>query len=500
MGPCEPHPYILPFRFPASSPSADTITRMPTHDLSGQRITVMGLGRFGGGVAVTRYLAALGADILVTDLAKAETLSDAIAELQPLIDSTQVTLRLGEHNVSDFTTCDLVIANPAVPKPWDNRFLRAAAAASIPITTEIRLSIERIPVAATVVAVTGSAGKSTTAAMAAHALEKSWRRGRVVFAGNIGRSLLHEDLSPDDCIVLELSSAQLHWLGPNSLTAEPAPLVPGAAVFTTLSKNHIDWHGSFEHYRDSKHWLATATREHAGTVIASEQAAEAFGFESHTALNDKLELALPGQHNRANASLAFAAASCVLSASNQPAPETSALSDFAGLPHRLELVTDTEIPGGRFRAFNDSKCTTPEGVRLAVDAFDQPDEVGASRVWLIAGGYDKGTDPAPIALAGARCARVFCIGDTGATIAASIERQGGRATVLETLDRAVARAVAEIRESKGPGVLLLSPGFASWDQFANYEQRGEVFTAAIESALKQGTHGDRSKTFQKIQK
>ncbi|MFG0294059.1 MAG: Mur ligase family protein [Phycisphaerales bacterium JB050] len=473
---------------------------MPTHDLSGQRVTVMGLGRFGGGVAVTRYLAALGADILVTDLAKPETLSDAISELQPLIDRTQVTLRLGEHNVSDFTTCDLVIANPAVPKPWDNRFLRAAAAASIPITTEIRLSIERIPTAATVVAVTGSAGKSTTAAMAAHALEKSWQRGRVVFAGNIGRSLLHEDLSPDDCIVLELSSAQLHWLGPNSLTGEPAPLVPDAAVFTTLSKNHIDWHGSFEHYRKSKHWLAAITREHGGAIMASEQAAEAFGFDSHTPPSDDLELALPGQHNRANASLAFAAASHVLSTCNQPAPGSSVLGDFAGLPHRLELVTDTQIAGGRFRAFNDSKCTTPDGVRLAVDAFDQPDEIGASRIWLIAGGYDKGTDPTPIAMAGARCARVFCIGDTGATIAASIQQQGGTAIVAETLDRAVAQAIAQIRDSNGPGVLLLSPGFASWDQFANYEKRGEVFAEAVKSVLYRGSLEDRSKTFQKIQK
>jgi UDP-N-acetylmuramoylalanine--D-glutamate ligase len=473
---------------------------MPSHDLAGQRVTVMGLGRFGGGVAVSRHLAAIGADILVTDLAKPETLSGAIADLKPLIDSGQVTLRLGEHNVSDFTTCDLVIANPAVPKPWDNRFLRAAAAASIPITTEIRLSIERIPAGATVVGVTGSAGKSTTAAMTAHALEKTWQRGRVVFAGNIGRSLLHEDLSPDDCIVLELSSAQLHWLGPDSLTGEPASLAPAAAVFTTLSKNHIDWHGSFEHYRESKRWLAASTRAHHGSIIASEQAAQAFGFESHTPLNGNLELALPGQHNRANASLAFAAASHVLRATNQPAPQNSVLADFPGLPHRLQLVIDTQITGSRFRAFNDSKCTTPEGVRLAVDAFDQPDEAGASRVWLIAGGYDKGTDPAPIAIAGARCAHTLCIGDTGAALASSIEQQGGKATFVQTLERAVAQAIDEIRAATGPAVLLLSPGFASWDQFANYEQRGEAFRGAVESALNRGISENRSKTFQKIQK
>lgn len=455
--------------------------RMTNHDYSGMRITVMGLGRFGGGLAVTRYLAGLGADILVTDLAKPETLSGAIAELQPLIRPGQVTLRLGEHNVSDFTTCDLVIANPAVPKPWDNRFLRAAAAASIPITTEIRLGIERIPPGCPVIGVTGSAGKSTTAAMTAHALSSSWQGGRTVFAGNIGRSLLAEDLSPTDAIVLELSSAQLHWLGPDSLSGPASSLAPTVSVFTTLSKNHIDWHGSFEHYRESKLWLASAGTNNC--LIASPQAAAAFGFADSIPPDPSLELALPGQHNRENASLAFAAVSALLHDAGHPPLSSDALADFAGLPHRLQLVADTDLGGSRFRAFNDSKCTTPEGVRLAVDAFDLEDEVGASRIWLIAGGYDKGTDPEPIARAGTRCAHTLCIGDTGAALAESIAALCGRASYVQTLENAVTQAISEIRAARGPAILLLSPGFASWDQFTNYEQRGEAFSKALDAAL-----------------
>lgn len=479
----------------------DTLRTMHTHDLSGHRVTVMGLGRFGGGVAAAQYMARCGADVLVTDLAKPESLTDAIAALQPLIDSGQVTLRLGEHNVSDFTACDLVIANPAVPKPWDNRFLRAAAAASIPITTEIRLSIERIPEGATVIGVTGSAGKSTTAAMTAHALEKSWRGGRVIFAGNIGRSLLHEAISSTDGIVLELSSAQLHWLGADSLSGHDAPLRPDVAVFTTLSKNHIDWHGAFDHYRSSKLVLAAATQLHGGTQIASEQAAREFAFDSYEPLNPDLTLALPGQHNRANASLAYAAAAAALHRAKQPTPDAEVLADFAGLPHRLQLIMDAELAHFRFRAFNDSKCTTPDGVRLAVEAFDQPDEVGASRVWLIAGGYDKGTDPAPIVEAGTRCAHTLCIGNTGPELAASIAARGARATYLETLERAVRHALAEITSSPGPAVLLLSPGFASWDQFANYEKRGEAFAKALQDALGDNSMSpNRSKSVQIIQK
>jgi UDP-N-acetylmuramoylalanine--D-glutamate ligase len=452
-------------------------------DLSGKLATVMGLGRFGGGVAAARYLAACGADVVVTDLADANSLASAVAELQPLIDRGQIALRLGEHNISDFTTCDLVVANPAVPKPWENRFLRAAAAASIPITTEIRLSIGRIPAGATVVGVTGSAGKSTTAAMTAHAVSKVWRTGRVIFAGNIGRSLLHEDLTTADCVVLELSSAQLHWLGPDSLSGPAAPIRPDVAVLTTLSKNHIDWHGSFDHYRESKRILAHAAREHGGTIIAAQQAADAFGLELSTPVNPDIELAIPGEHNRSNASLAFAAASAVLQKVGQPLPDPSVLADFAGLPHRLELVCDTESRGGRFRAFNDSKCTTPEGVRLAIDAFDQPGEVGEGRVWLIVGGYDKGTDPASVVQAGRRCARVLCIGDTGQPLAASISEAGGRAVFVNTLDRAVQLAIEEIAKSEGAAVLLLSPGFASWDQYPNYEKRGEAFSRALNAAL-----------------
>src|SRR5262245_27359277 len=115
-----------------------------TMDFAGRRVTVMGLGRFGGGLGVTRWLAPQGADVLVTDLDPAEKLTESRAGLRDLIDGGAVTLRLGEHNVSDFTTCDLVIANPAVPKPWDNRFLRAAQAAGIPVTTEVGLLLERL--------------------------------------------------------------------------------------------------------------------------------------------------------------------------------------------------------------------------------------------------------------------------------------------------------------------------------------------------------------------
>ena len=112
----------------------------------------MGLGRFGGGVGVTKWLAEQGAKVLVTDLLPTEKLGDSIAQIQSLIDANKVSLCLGQHRDSDFTNADTVIANPAVPKPWENRFLNLSAAAGIPITTEIRLGW---PVDKTTVGVTG---------------------------------------------------------------------------------------------------------------------------------------------------------------------------------------------------------------------------------------------------------------------------------------------------------------------------------------------------------
>ena len=102
-------------------------------DFAGKRVTVMGLGRFGGGAGVTRWLAGQGADVLVTDQEPEEKLGESVAGLRGLVDAGSVRLRLGGHNVSDFTTCDLVVANPAVERPWENRFLRAAQALRAPL-------------------------------------------------------------------------------------------------------------------------------------------------------------------------------------------------------------------------------------------------------------------------------------------------------------------------------------------------------------------------------
>ncbi len=454
-------------------------------DLAGKRVTVMGLGRFGGGIGVTRYLCSKGADVLVTDLDPPDKLRDSIAQIQPLVDKGSVTLRLGEHNVADFTTANLIVANAAVPKPWDNRFLRAAEAAHIPITTEISLTVEELRSrgVTNTIAITGSAGKSTTTAMIHHALvstsEISNLKSQILMGGNIGGSLLDhpERLTPSTTVILELSSAMLYWLE-RTLTPKWSPHV---AVITNISPNHIDWHGEFDHYAASKRHLI----EHQTAADFAILGAPVWDLRSHTkahairfeAADFHGPLALPGEHNRTNAAGALAACRALC----QEIPVGTlrdAIASFTGLTHRLQLVAHTsDAPGGAIRFYNDSKSTTPESCLKAVEALATVPGTSLSNIHLIAGGYDKGSDLSPIANLAPKLGGLYTIGVTGPAIAAASH---GLAIECEVLSRAVAAALDRLR----PGdCLLLSPGCASWGQYVNFEARGEEFISLVRAHL-----------------
>src|ERR1700733_1451864 len=168
--------------------------------LAGKRVTVAGLGRFGGGIAVTRWLCSQGARVLVTDSDTPEHLADSLRQLEGL----PIELRLGGHHWEDFNAVDVVVALPP-----HHEHLQAARQAGVPVTTEIRLFIERCP--AKMIGVTGTKGKSTTTAMLGKMLTpvaKTW------VGGNIGKSLLADldQIAKTDLVVLELSSYMLEYL------------------------------------------------------------------------------------------------------------------------------------------------------------------------------------------------------------------------------------------------------------------------------------------------
>ncbi len=445
-------------------------------DWHGRRVTVMGLGRFGGGVGVSRWLAERGATVTVTDQAPAEALAPSLDELRDL----DLTLHLGGHRESDFHETDLVVVNPAV-KPT-SPYLQVAELVGVPVTTEINLFAERCP--ARVVGVTGSVGKSTTTAMIgqvlAHCAQVTENAPRVWVGGNIGRSLLGilEQIRDADVVVLELSSFQL----------ERTTLVswsPHVAVITNLTPNHLDWHGDLAAYAAAKLNIARhqdpardvvilgpTLGEEARHLTAEGHRVWQFDLDDDTPLvrtaTDKqrwpaLQLSVPGRHNRENAAAALAVAHALAVPTDAA---LAALGEFEALPHRLQRVA--ERAGVTY--FDDSKSTTPEAALTALAAFDTP-------LLLILGGYDKGSDLAPLAAVAAGRARFSaCIGTTGPALAAAIRGAGGAAEDCGELSRAVAACQARARAGD---VVLLSPACASWDQFSDYRLRGETFARLV---------------------
>lgn len=401
----------------------------------------MGLGSFGGGTSCAAWLARHGAHVHVTDLADEQTLADTLADDR----LAQCTFTLGAHDHEDFAQAEVVVVNPAVPHPWDNPYLQTARDAGAVLTTEIRLAVECLD-RSRVIGITGSVGKSTTAAMTHHLLEAI--RHPSVLGGNFGGSLLGVDVG-EATVVLELSSAQLHWLGP---VEGHAPWSPAVSAITNITPNHLDWHGDLAHYRQCKHGIA-AYGDAGDTHLLGQDVPP---------LPEDCALAVPGTHNRINAATAIALVQACVDVDRGTLLD--AIGTFTGLAHRLCPIDDASPP----RFVDDSKSSTPEATIRAVDALESP-----GRVHLIAGGYDKGVSLAPIANLAPRLAGLYTIGATGRALA---DDAGGHAHDCGTLEHAVAAAIPRMRDGD---TLLLSPGCASWDQFDDFRARGQAFAALV---------------------
>ncbi len=455
--------------------------------LAGKRITVVGLGRFGGGIGVTRWLCGQGARVTVSDQAEAASLAESVQALAGL----DVTLHLGGHRPADFLEADLLVVSPAVPR--DNPQFVAARGARVPWTTEINLFLQRC--GGRVIGITGSVGKSTTTAMIGDILS---RKFHTLVGGNIGKSLL-DDLPRIDAqsvVVLELSSFQLEDLPQVGIS-------PGVAVVTNLTPNHLDRHGTMEAYGQAKKNIfrfqhaqdclvlnsscpitSAWAKEARGKVAFFDGRADAGGVcgagvssamsnagqawrQTTAAMPPQLQpfsLCLPGGHNQANAQAAWAAVR-ELGISREEA--AAALAKFAGLPHRLQFVCERR--GVKY--FNDSKCTTPEGCIVAVNSFP------ARTAVVLVGGYDKHVSFDVMGKVLAEKAKaVVALGATRDSILAAIEahRCDSLPRVQAADDFAAAVAAAVEMADSGDNVLL-SPACASYDMFVNYEQRGQRF-------------------------
>jgi len=440
-------------------------------DISGKRVVVMGLGRFGGGVGVTQYLVSRGADVLVTDLMSEGRLQESLSQLR----GDNIRFRLGEHDVGDFTAADLIVVNPAVDLR-SNIYLQAAGQAGVAFTSEIRMLVSLLR-RDRVIGVTGTAGKSTVTAMIGHMVCHCLGPKRVYVGGNLGGSLLGciDRITSDDWVVLELSSFMLEGLAQDRWS-------PHVAVATNFKPNHLDRHGSVQAYAAAKQSIFDYQDKKRDRAVLGPGLDEwmhpcAEPIDRVEVLPaPPLPLLIPGRHNQLNAALAIRAVRCAGLDADQAA---AALADFAGLPHRLQRVC--EHNGVRY--FNDSKATTPEAAILAIDSFVEEDAAAplhhdrGGGIHMIMGGYDKKSDLASLARhAGEHCVGVYTIGTTGGALAEAAQGRSASIYRCGTLDQAVEQAC----QRACPGdVVLLSPGCASWDQFDHYEARGAAFGEAI---------------------
>ncbi|MGZ4380149.1 MAG: Mur ligase family protein [Gaiellaceae bacterium] len=340
---------------------------------------------------------------------------------------------------------DVLVKSPGVP--GGQLLVRVARARGIPVWSEVELGYRLLGVE--LVGVTGTNGKTTTTELLGAILGAAT-------AGNVGRALTGIEAAPGEVVVCELSSFQLEDI--DALRCR-------VAVLLNLEPDHLDRHGTAEAYRDAKlRIFENQGADDTAVVPRGFPPVPGRGRRVEFHADDPLpaEPRIPGAHNRENAAAATAAARALGVPDEQIA---EALATFPGLPHRLELVEERH--GVRY--VNDSKATNVAAARRALAAY------AGDPVHLIVGGSPKGEDYAPLVDAiGPNVCGVYLIGETAAELAAALgDRAAVRAGDLATAVRLASEAAV------AGDVVLLSPACASFDQYDDFEQRGEDFRRLV---------------------
>lgn len=449
------------------------------HIYKEKSVAVVGLGR--SGLATARALTEGGADVVVWD-DNAEARQDAETHGYRLCPPGD-----GEPRA--------LILSPGIPltHPEPHAAAKAARAAGIPIVGDIELLYRSCP-DARYIGITGTNGKSTTTALLGHILKTCGARAEV--GGNLGIPALDLDpLSNDGTYVLEMSSYQLDLIDTVAFDT---------AVLLNITPDHLDRHGGMDGYTAAKTRIFTDRPGDAVAIVGIDgleclniaERLERDGrrvvrlsvkkpvsggvFVEDGALIDAMDgpgkpvlrfadvPALPGLHNAQNIAAAYAAARLE---GLKPEAITNAIASFPGLAHRLETVAER----GGVRFINDSKATNAEAAATALASFE--------RIYWIAGGREKDGGYAQLTPHLPSIAKAFLIGEAAASLAQAL---GGSVPVEQcgTLDRAVQQASAlAMSEGVRGSVVLLSPACASFDQFPNFEKRGEAFSAAVRDFL-----------------
>ncbi len=453
----------------------------------GKRITVFGLGLNSGGVGTVDFLAKHGAkEIIVTDIKTREELAPSLEKLKGY---KNITLIIGQHRPEDFSHVDMVIKNPLIP--WTNEYVKIAEQAHVPVEMDASLFFQLIPSGVKVIGVTGSKGKTTTATLLAHILEKA---GEKVVRVGIGQEAVLgklDQVTLGQSVVFELSSWRLSSL-------HRIQKSPEIAVVTNIYPDHLNYYRTMEAYIHDKEAIFAYQKQtgkvifnarNTETVAMAERAPGAKYFFSGTEDTlaqatlqaDELSFRFPdqldqqisltgtklfGQHNQENI-LAAGLAARIFGI----APETieKGILSFPGVPHRFEFIREV----GGVKYINDTAATIPEATVASLRAIDTP-------VILLAGGSDKQLplDTLIEAIVTRAKHTILFQGDATKKILAQLKTRNlnEEPLIVDSMQKAV---LAASRMAGVGDTVLLSPGCASFGMFQNEFDRGEQFRASV---------------------
>jgi len=453
------------------------------NDWSGKRVLMIGAAR--QGQALARHLARCGANVTLNDQKSADELTSTIAALS----DSGVQFVFGSHSLDLLDTADLVCVSGGVPLTLS--IVQEARRRNIPITNDTQLFMEDVP--CPVIGITGSAGKTTTTSlvgrMAQIAVEKKLvPHGKAWVGGNIGTPLIDQidQIHSGDLVILELSSFQLELMTTS----------PHLAAVLNVTPNHLDRHAGMADYTAAKQRIldfqndkdvAILNREDSGSFelkAAVKGRLVTFGLQKSDLpgmflngemisvcedatirpLFSKKLVELRGEHNLINV---IAAAAIAWSAGIPVEAMSAALVGFTGVPHRLEYVRTYK--GARW--YNDSIATAPERTIAALRSFDEP-------LVLLLGGRDKNLPWEDLVhLVTERVDHLVIFGEatpkiSAALSAAPVTGLPETTTICAGLEEAV-KAAADV--SGNGDVVLLAPGGTSFDEFRDFEERGDRF-------------------------
>jgi UDP-N-acetylmuramoylalanine--D-glutamate ligase len=449
-----------------------------------QRVLIMGLGLHGGGVGASNYFSSTGAKVTVTDLKSEDELKSSIKALKNF---RNLRFVLGRHELRDFENVDLIIKNPGVQ--WSSPFVQHALKHGVPVETDIGLFLDKIrPLTKNIIGVTGTKGKSTTATLLYRIIKAKYTDA--FLSGNITGSVfdIMGKIKRGSYIILELSSFQLRGIAYKSYS-------PRIGIFTNFMEDHLNYYNSMQDYFRDKSVLYRFQEKGDVLVVNREDPVYkrikpakgitlvTFGqnkdFEGLGSFIEKGCIyfkdrgksvlicdvgcvRLPGTHNLYNVLAAVAASYGEGLSSEQIAVQ---VGSFNGIEHRLEYIGNR----GGVTFYNDTAATTPQAAIRGVQSFQ-------GNLTLIAGGSDKNLDLDNfVEIINNRVNRLILLEGSGTDrlLRCNLKKEY---TLYDKLEHAVMDA---FNWTKSPGIVLLSPGFASFGMFQNEFHRGKEFKRLV---------------------